>query len=66
VSSENPDFLQACRLRTRLLLMMEVGDQSLTNAKVYFQQRAISQTPGLFAALRCGQLASIKQLRVTQ
>jgi len=46
--------------------MMEVGDQSLTNAKVYFQQRAISQTPGLFAALRCGQLASIKQLRVTQ
>jgi len=48
VSSENPDFLQACRLRTRLLLMMEVGDQSLTNAKVYFQQSAARNKPNTY------------------
>ena len=45
VPSENPDFLQAWRLRTRLLVMVEVGDQSLTNAEVYFQQSAARNKP---------------------
>jgi hypothetical protein len=52
VSSENPDFLQACRLRTRLFIGDGGGRRPIadhiTNAKVYFQQNAARNKPNTY------------------
>src|SRR5262245_29118315 len=51
-SRENPDFLQACRLRT---FIGGDGDRRpiadhITNAKVYFQQSAARNKPNTYVA----------------